>query len=101
MGFLASCTLVTGAPVVRKLLIVPESKMAHLLVVFMSMLTVQRSVEVVSAYLVGIGREGNRLLFSLILLLLSTPVCQKLMTRPDWMGQEDPAGEAVQVDMHC
>ncbi len=40
MGLLANCTLVTGVLVVRKLLVVPESKMANLLMVFMSMLTV-------------------------------------------------------------
>ncbi len=40
MGLLASCTSVTGAAVVRKLLVVPESKMAHLLMVSMSILTV-------------------------------------------------------------
>jgi hypothetical protein len=40
MGLLASCTLVIGAPVVRKFLFVPESKMAHLLMVSISMLTV-------------------------------------------------------------
>jgi hypothetical protein len=32
MGLLASCTLVTGALGVRKLLVVPESKIAHLFV---------------------------------------------------------------------
>jgi hypothetical protein len=48
--------LVTGAPMVRKLLVAPESeyKMAHLLMVSMSMLTVQRSAVVASAYWVGI-----------------------------------------------
>jgi hypothetical protein len=40
MGLLASCTLVMGASVVRKLLVVLEFKMAHLLMVSMSMLTV-------------------------------------------------------------
>jgi hypothetical protein len=40
MSLLASCTLVTGASVVRKFLIVPESNIAHLLMVSMSMLTV-------------------------------------------------------------
>ncbi len=40
MGLLASCVLVMGAPVVRKLLVAPESKMAHVLMVSMSMLTV-------------------------------------------------------------
>ncbi len=55
IGLLASCKLVTGAPVVRKLLIVPESKVSHLLMVSMSMLTVQSSAVVASAYWVGIG----------------------------------------------
>jgi hypothetical protein len=35
MGLLASCMLVIGAPVVRKVLIAPESKIAHLLMVSM------------------------------------------------------------------
>jgi hypothetical protein len=60
MILLAGCTLVMGAPVVRKLLVAPESKITHLLMVSMSMLTVQRSAAVASAYWVGIGQEGNR-----------------------------------------
>jgi hypothetical protein len=35
MGLLANCTLVMGVPVVRKLLVAPESKMAHLFMVSM------------------------------------------------------------------
>jgi hypothetical protein len=50
MGLLASCMLVTGAPVVRKLPVVLESKITHLLMVSMSMLTVQRSAVAASAY---------------------------------------------------
>jgi hypothetical protein len=64
MVFLESCTLVMGAPVVRKLLVVPESKMAHLLMVSMWMLTVQRSAAAARAYWVGIGQEGNILSMS-------------------------------------
>ncbi len=79
MGLLASCTLVMGAPVVRNFLIVPESKITHLLMVSMLMLTVQRSAAAASAYWVGIGQEGIRLWFNLILLLLSAPACQKLL----------------------
>jgi hypothetical protein len=79
MGLLASCTLVTVAPVVRKLLVAPESKMAHLLMVSMSMLTAQRSTAAVRAYWVGVGQEGNIFWFSPILLVLSTPACQKLL----------------------
>ena len=44
IGFCVGWMLVTCAPVVRKLLVAPESKMAHLLMVSMSMLTVRRSV---------------------------------------------------------
>ena len=55
MGLLASFTLMTGAPVVRKLLVAPESKMAHLLMVFMSILIVRRRVAVARAYWVGVG----------------------------------------------
>ncbi len=68
-----------GAPVVRKLLIMPESKLAHLLMVSMSMLTVQRSVVAARAYWVGVGQEGNILWFSVILLVSSAPACQKLL----------------------
>ncbi len=50
MGLLANCTLVTGALVVRNLLIALESKMAHLLMVSMLMLTVQRSAAAAMAY---------------------------------------------------
>jgi hypothetical protein len=50
MGFLASCILVMGALVVRKLLFTPESKLAYLLMVSMLMLTVQRSAVVARAY---------------------------------------------------
>jgi hypothetical protein len=47
---------VTWAPVVRKLLVAPESKMAHLLMVATSMLTVRRSVVAARAYgWVGVG----------------------------------------------
>ncbi len=54
MGLLASCTVVMGALVVRKLLIAPESKMAHLFMVSMPMLTVQRRVGAARAYWVGV-----------------------------------------------
>jgi hypothetical protein len=50
MGLLASCKLVTGAPVVSKLLVVPESKMAYLLMVSMLKLTVRRRVAATRAY---------------------------------------------------
>jgi hypothetical protein len=82
MGLLASCTSVMGVLVVRKLLIALESKMARLLMVFMSMLTVGRSVVAASAYWVGIGQEGNILWFSCILLLSSAPAHQKLLYQP-------------------
>jgi hypothetical protein len=82
MGLLASCTLVTGAPLVRKILVAPESKISHLLMVSISMLTVQRSVAAASAHWVGIGQEGNRLYFKLILLSSSTPACQMLLYQP-------------------
>ncbi len=82
MGLLASCTLVMGEPVVRKLLVVPEAKISHLLMVSMLMLTVQRSAAAASAYRVGIKQEGNRLCFNLIILLSSAPACQKLLYQP-------------------
>ena len=63
------------ALVVLKLLVVPESKMAHLLMVYMSMLTVRRIVAVARAYAwVGVGRVCNK-----FLLLLATSTCQKLL----------------------
>jgi hypothetical protein len=82
MGLLASCTLVMGALVVRKLLVAPESKMAHLLMVSMLILTVQRSVAAARAYWVGDRQEGNVFWFNLILLVLSAPACQKLLYQP-------------------
>ncbi len=53
MDLLASCMLVMGAPVVRKLLVAPESKIAHLLMVSMLMLTVQRSAAATKCMLGG------------------------------------------------
>ncbi len=50
IDLLAFCTVVIGMLVVRKLLVAPESKMAHLLMVSMSMLTVQRSAALARAY---------------------------------------------------
>jgi hypothetical protein len=41
MGLLGNCISMTGVPVVRKLLVAPESKMAHLMMVSMLMFTVQ------------------------------------------------------------
>jgi len=71
--------LVTWAPVVRKLLVAPESKMAHLLMVSMSMLTVRRSMAAARAYgWVGVGRVCN-IVFRFILLLTAAPACQKLL----------------------
>ena len=68
------------APVVRKLLVAPESKMAHLLMVSMSMLTVRRSVVAARAYdWVGVGRVGNIFCEIFILLLSTAPTCQKLL----------------------
>ncbi len=67
------------APVVRKLLVAPESKMAHLLMVSMYILTVRRSVVAARAFgWVGVGQVCN-IVFRVILLLSATPVCQKLL----------------------
>ncbi len=78
IGFWAGWTLVMWAPVVRKLLVALESKMAQLLMVSMSMLTVRRSVAAASAYgWVGVGRVCN-IVFRFILLLSAAPACQKL-----------------------
>ena len=80
MGFWVGWMLVTCAPVVRKLLVAPESKMAHLLMVSMSMLTVRRSVAAARAYdWVGVGLVGNILCEIFILLLSTAPTCQKLL----------------------
>ena len=79
IGFWAGWMLVTWAPVVRKLLVAPESKMAQLLMVSMSMLTVQRSMAAASAYgWVEVGRVCN-IVFRFILLLSAAPACQKLL----------------------
>jgi hypothetical protein len=83
LGLLASCSLVMGVPVVRKLLVALESKIAHLLMVSMSMLTVQRRVAAARAYgWVRVRQEGNIFVFRFILLVLSTPVCQELLYQP-------------------
>jgi hypothetical protein len=82
MVLLAIYTLMTGALVVRKLLIAPEPKMAHFLMVSMLMLTVQRSAAAAREYWVGIRQEGNLFWFSLILLVSSAPACQKLLYQP-------------------
>jgi hypothetical protein len=80
MGLLASCTLVTRVPVVRKLLVAPESEMAHLLMVSMSTLTVQRRVGVARAYgWMGVRQEGNIIWFRFILFVSLAPAGQKLL----------------------
>jgi len=72
--------LVTCAPVVRKLLIAPESKMVYLLMVAMPMLTVRRSVVTARACgWVGVGRVDNIFCEIFILLLSAAPPCQKLL----------------------
>ncbi len=83
MGLMARWTLLTGALVVRKLLVAPESKMAQLLMESMLMLTVRRRVAVARAYgWVGFGQEGNNFAPRFILLVLPTPACQKLLYHP-------------------
>ena len=81
IGFWVGWMLVTCAPVVRKMLVAPESKMAHLLMVSMSMLTVRRSVAAARAYgWVGVGRVDNIFCEIVFILLLSAaPPCQKLL----------------------
>jgi hypothetical protein len=101
INLLASCTLVTRAPVVRKLLIAPELKVAHLLMVSMSMLTVQRSAAAASAYWVGIGQEGNKLYLTLCYSYCLPLSVRSCCTSSDWMGQKDSAGEEVLADMRC
>jgi hypothetical protein len=83
MGLMACWMLLTGALVVRKLLLAPESKMAQLLMESMSMLTVWRRVVAVRAYgWVGFGREGNKFAPRFILLVSPAPACQKLLYHP-------------------
>ncbi len=80
MGLMARWTLLTGALVMRKLLVAPESKMAQLLMDSMSMLPVLRRVAAARAYgWVGFGREGNNFAPRFILLVSSAPACQKLL----------------------
>jgi hypothetical protein len=56
MGLMARWTLLTGALVVRKLLVAPEIKMVRLLMGSILMLTVKRRVAAVRAYgWVGFG----------------------------------------------
>jgi hypothetical protein len=84
----------------KKLLVASESKITYLLMVSMLMLTVQRIAAAASAYWVGIWQEGNgfcvNLYYSYCLPLHVKSCC----TSPDWMGQEDPAGEEELADMH-
>ena len=62
------------------------SKMAHLLMVAMSMLTVRRSVAAARAYgWVGVGRVDNIFCEQIILLLSAAPPCQKLLYH-SWLG---------------
>jgi hypothetical protein len=80
LGLLESFTLVTGAPVVR---IAPESKTAHLLMLSMLMLTVQRRAAAARAYgWVGVGREDSIFWFSFIILVLPPLAGQKLLYQP-------------------
>ncbi len=66
---------------VRKLLVALESKMAHLLMVSMLMLTVQRRVVTTRAFgWVGMGQEGN-IYSGLDLYYL---YCPPLPTSPCW-----------------
>ncbi len=83
MGLVARRTLLTGALVMRKLLVALESKMAQLLMESMSMWTVQRRVAAARAYgWVGFGQEGNNFAPIFILLVSPAPTCQKLLYHP-------------------
>ena len=83
MGLMVRWTLLTGALVMRKLLVAPESKMAQLLMESMSMWTVQRRVAAARAYgWVGFGQEGNNFAPRFILPQLPAPACQKLLYYP-------------------
>jgi hypothetical protein len=56
MGLLVGCTLVMGAVVMRKRLVVPESRIANAHVASMSILTVGSGAADASAYFgVGVG----------------------------------------------
>ncbi len=86
IGVWVGWMLVTCALVVRKLLVAPESKMAHLLMVAMSILTVRRSVVAARAYVqVGVGRVVNIVCEKIIVLLSAAPPCQKLLYH-SWLG---------------
>ena len=88
IGFWVGWMLVTCAPVVRKLLVVPEFKMAHLLMVSLSMLTVRRSVAAARAYgWVGVGRVDNIFCEIFILLLSAAPPCQKFVWSVNGRGR--------------
>jgi hypothetical protein len=83
MGLMARWMLLTGALVVRKLIIAPESKMAQLLMEPMLMLTVRRRKAAARAYgWVGFGQEGNNFAPRFLLLVSPTPDCQKLLYHP-------------------
>jgi hypothetical protein len=57
MGLLVGCMLVTGAAVMRKQLVAPESRMAYARMTAMLILTVCRSAAEASAYF-GVGVRG-------------------------------------------
>jgi hypothetical protein len=102
MGLLASCTLVMGALVVRKLLVAPESKIAHLLMVSMSMLTVQRSAAAASVYTGwGLGKKVIDCILNLYYSYCPPLPVRNCCTSPDWMEQKDPAGEEVLAELCC
>ena len=92
--------MVTWALVVRKLLVAPEFKMAQLLMVYMSMLTVWRSVAAASAYgWVGVGRVCN-IVFCLFYCYRPPLPVRSCSTTLDWAGPEVLAWEGASVDRH-
>jgi hypothetical protein len=102
MGLMVCWTLLTGALVVRKLLIAPESKMAQLLTESMLMLTVRRRVAAARAYgWVGFGQEGNKLFLYLYYWYRPPLPVRSYCTILDRVGQADLAWEGVPVERRC
>ena len=91
------------APVVRELLVAPESKLAHLLMMSMYMLTVWRRVATARAYgWVGVGQVCNIVFVRFILYCYRPPlIVRSCCTIPDWVGPAALAWVGASADRCC
>ena len=91
------------APVVRELLVAPESKLAHLLMMSMYMLTVWRRVATARAYgWVGVGQVCNIVFVRFTLYCYWPPlIVRSCCTIPDWVGPAALAWVGASADRCC